>query len=332
MPELGDNLVVNELKQQTNRYGDQWTQIKDIINPYDYVDARPNEPKCLIQYDTNAIYNPNALYPVVSRAYFKLWEILTDFKVIERLIEQNNGRPLQITNLAEGPGGFINCLIDYRNRIMTKGEYKEDQYNAITLASNRSKEIPDWEKSKQYFNKLKEGGYHVNLSYGKSNGDLTNVNVLKTFIEEIGSQKSDLVTADGELAMKNEQEYHIEDVVVAQLFLAEIIGALMTQAKGGTFILKVFEIDHEIMYQLLQIVVQYYDEVHLFKPKMSRPARFKKYLICQKFRGIDQDTIGRLLGLLDQWTQQKKFKQGAGTGTGEMYVRPDLPESTLMAN
>lgn len=51
------------------------------------------------------------LYPVFSRAYFKLWETISTNKLLLKYFN----KPMQIANLAEGPGGFIHCLVDYRN-------------------------------------------------------------------------------------------------------------------------------------------------------------------------------------------------------------------------
>lgn len=42
---------------------------------------------------------------------------------------------MQIANLAEGPGGFIHCLVDYRNqqhKHPVRG-WKHDEYYSITL-------------------------------------------------------------------------------------------------------------------------------------------------------------------------------------------------------
>ena len=50
-----------------------------------------------------------------------------------------------ILNIAEGPGGFIEALVNYRKK------YHEacDKINAITLKST-NKEIPGWDKSYQF--------------------------------------------------------------------------------------------------------------------------------------------------------------------------------------
>lgn len=66
---------------------------------------------------------------IFSRAYFKLWEILET-----GVLEGMKDKPLSIGCVAEGPGGFIHALVDYRLR-QQRNEMKlqRDTYNAITL-------------------------------------------------------------------------------------------------------------------------------------------------------------------------------------------------------
>lgn len=69
--------------------------------------------KSIINYNEGAldmVYdNSVEQSPIFSRAYFKLWEILE----LGVLAEYKN-RPLIIGCVAEGPGGFIHALLDYR--------------------------------------------------------------------------------------------------------------------------------------------------------------------------------------------------------------------------
>lgn len=62
---------------------------------------------------------------VFSRAYFKLWEILS-LGILDKKKEQD----ITIANLAEGPGGFIHALIDFR---LKQNKTLQDRYFAITL-------------------------------------------------------------------------------------------------------------------------------------------------------------------------------------------------------
>ena len=76
-------------------------------------------------------------YQPLSRSYFKLWEIMCDFNLLQEK------RKCSILCLAEGPGGFIEALINYR-----KNKYTDDILG-ITLKST-DKDVPGWKKSSNF--------------------------------------------------------------------------------------------------------------------------------------------------------------------------------------
>lgn len=79
--------------------------------------------------------------------------------------------------MAEGPGGFIHALIDYREK-QHKGEDcpPKDNYNAITLKiDENTRNAKDWsdQRGKRLFDSMRGFGYKIHLSYGATKtGDL----------------------------------------------------------------------------------------------------------------------------------------------------------------
>lgn len=71
--------------------------------------------KTVIQYqqDWNCIVYNNLIEQsqIFSRAYFKLWEILET-----GVLDDMKNKEMSIGCVAEGPGGFIHALVDYRLR------------------------------------------------------------------------------------------------------------------------------------------------------------------------------------------------------------------------
>lgn len=309
-PEWGDETILNQLRTQITPNQKIWdTKISHFLNSHEYVDK--DSKQSIIKYNQKeTIYDPHALYPVFTRAYFKLWEILTDFKVFESY--QNN--PIKIANLAEGPGGFIQCLIDFRNR-QHSAEWKQDQYFAITIKKDPSRPelagIQDWSYplGKQYFDRINSSGYHVHLSYGREgNGDLTNATNIRSFSQEVSGQGygCDLITGDGGINVsQSDENYNRQEYDNAILFLGEIITALKNQSKGGTFILKIYSLYYDITIQLLHILRMAYREMHLIKPKTSRPANSEKYVVCRDYLGLSPVIIEHLLKLLEEWFRIK---------------------------
>ena len=75
----------------------KWDYYKKLSNKYELV------------YISNDSYNSISLYKPISRAYYKLWEIINDFDIIDNSISD-----YIYVGLAEAPGGFMEAFINYR--------------------------------------------------------------------------------------------------------------------------------------------------------------------------------------------------------------------------
>ena len=56
------------------------------------------------------------------------------------------------------------------------------------------------------------------------------------------------------------------------------------QKKGGTFILKLFDIFSAATIDLVYILSSLYDRTYIIKPHTSRAANAERYIVCKKFR------------------------------------------------
>ena len=89
-------------------------KIDDIKNPklWDFCKKNSNEYELLHHYVKNRNVNLGiASYDPISRSFFKLWEMLNDFDIIDKT-KQN----ITYGALAEGPGGFIEAFNFYRRK------------------------------------------------------------------------------------------------------------------------------------------------------------------------------------------------------------------------
>ena len=78
--------------------------------------------------------------------------------------------PIKTAHLAEGPGGFIEAVNNYRKNT-------NDQRYGITLKSD-NKDIPGWVNSLEFLKKNK----NVNISYGQDKtGNLYNLDNIMEF-------------------------------------------------------------------------------------------------------------------------------------------------------
>eukprot|EP00828_Plagiopyla_frontata_P020737 TRINITY_DN2659_c0_g1_i10.p1 TRINITY_DN2659_c0_g1~~TRINITY_DN2659_c0_g1_i10.p1 ORF type:complete len:241 (-),score=37.99 TRINITY_DN2659_c0_g1_i10:322-1044(-) len=203
-----------------------------------------------------------------------------------------------------------------RDRHMTS--WKEDKYVAMTPKNTdkKNQQIFDWDyfKTKKYVSGLNQQGYTIKLTYGASqDGDMLNTQNLIFFINyELKDkatnqiQKCHVVTANGgvEFPLFNNQS-QIEELSNAKLFFAEVAGALSIQAKGGFFIMKIFNTQYEITRNILTLLAKYYKRVFIVKPFVSNPVSNERYVVCDDFIGIDQNVNEKLLGVLQEWMESE---------------------------
>lgn len=302
-PEFGN---YKELNIEKNKISDIPTKIyiraRDITNPYELVKSR----------GVSSFKVPR--YPVISRAYYKLWEILHEFPLID-----NNCTSFLYAGLAEGPGGFLQAVHDYVYNLCPNCDHASAKFYGITL---RTKDSTMWDHSVDHSVDIaksnKASGRSekttsmegVKISYGDphiGDGNLLNPRNIIAFKESI--PKVNLVTADGGIGLdvgigsgigsgigggigsNNADIENFKEQIHLQLFYNEIVTALSILKKGGHFVLKIYDIFTIPTAQLLRILTDYFETVFITKPVTSRPASSEKYIVCLKFSGISDDTI-----------------------------------------
>ena len=103
------NYYLTEIKGKISECGEDWNTNKKYTNPYEYI------------YTSN-IKTSVCKYKPISRAYFKMIEIMNTFN----FPSFDSNAPIKMFALAEGPGGFIEAILNYRNNL-------EDMYSIIDL-------------------------------------------------------------------------------------------------------------------------------------------------------------------------------------------------------
>lgn len=226
----------------------------------------------------------------ISRAYFKMREILKDFD-----LEYPDVEELHTLHLCEGPGGFIEALVELR-----KKQNKQLVWSGITLKNeNDNPNLPD------FVNELDMD----NITYGvDGTGDLTNVDNIKYLGGYIqGKGMAHLVTADGGFDVSSDHSSQEEQSY--KLLLCQVVSALECQRLGGSFVMKVFDCYSNEMTELLYILAIHYSEVHMTKPYSSRPCNSEKYVVCKGFKGVTQRERKMLRTYVENHTQIKLKQQ-----------------------
>ena len=253
-----------------------WDKIKKVSNEFELI-YLPNKK---MKYSSISKYEP------LSRSYFKLWEIIHDFNLI------NNTSKIKMAGLAEGPGGFIESMINYRKKFKTI--CKQDVVYAITLKSV-DKDIPGWNKANHFLKK----NQNVIISYGKDGtGNIYNIENIKEFAKKF-NHDADLVTADGGFDFST--NFNKQEQSSLRIIFCEIVTALTIQKKGGSFVCKIYDSYTKVSVSFLYLLSMLYEYVYITKPYTSRPANSEKYVVCKGFKGISETLLKKLHIVVSCW-------------------------------
>ena len=236
----------------------RWDRFKKHSNDYELV------------FTSTAAEHPSiSTHVPSSRSFFKMWEILDDFKDDIRAHELP---AMRVAFLAEGPGGFVEAFHMYRK---THAPDARDATHGMTLLSS-DRNIPSW--------KLPSAVLHeTQLCRGADGtGNLYNIENIDALVDSAGAGACHLVTADGGFDFSN--DFNNQEELSQRLIAAEILAALRLQAPGGCFVLKVYDVMNETTLVLLRVLRRCYDRLYVVKPLTSRPANSEKYVVCAGFR------------------------------------------------
>lgn len=153
-----------------------------------------------------------------------------------------------------------------------------DLYYGMTLINDNDDIIPGWKKSKYFLSKHD----NIIIEYGADNtGDLCNVDNLWYCYDKYNGS-IDFVTGDGGFDFS--VDFNKQEIMANKLIFCQICFALAIQKKGGTFVLKIFDIFTQATIDMLYILSSFYEKVYIVKPHTSRFANSERYIVCKNFK------------------------------------------------
>lgn len=244
-----------------------WDRYKKLANEYELIFTTPNTGSNI------------STYCPVSRSFFKMWEILHDFQTEMGLVRS---RPVSAMFLAEGPGGFAEAFVKFR-------EGCGDSCYGISLRSS-NKNVPEW--------RYQQG---VTICYGADGtGDLYNRENLDYMADNL--PRMQLITADGGFDFSS--DFNGQEELSMRLILCEIYSAFVLQDEGGSLVLKIYDMFNENTLKIVSLLNMYYESIYVVKPLSSRPANSEKYLVCTGFYMADRATVQVLGDLIAGYSEE----------------------------
>ena len=262
-------------------FNKEWDYAKKLSNPYELIHIPNNKSR----NDSIADYHP------LSRSYYKMIEMLTDYNIFKSV---ENG--INSAYIAEGPGGFMEAVLQYRRN---QGKMDDKMYG-ITLQSS-TKEIPGWCTSSNIF----KNNRNIHFCYGKDGtGNIYNNENIVDFSNTTCKNSCYLVTADGGFDFS--VDFNKQEEIAYRLLFCEIVTAISVQKKKGYFICKFFDTYSIYTIKLMWLLSCLYEKVIITKPVTSRPANCERYVVCCNFIGISDKNYKILLNIVSDWEKLNK--------------------------
>ena len=303
----GFNIFIHKSKNKMEFVNDPKYKNKNfyhITNPFEHTITNNTKDKLDIAAYSKMYFGITDKYKVniVSRAFYKLWEMLMIFDLI------SDSGPIVSAHLAEAPGSFVQSLIFFREKYFKKSDYEKDEHYVISIMEEG---VPNFKKDfKMEYSRVK--------IYEQDGGDLTNTKSIDKFVKF--SKKADFITADGGFIWNDE---NFQEQEAYKLVIGEILTTIKIQNKSGSFILKLFEIYTDISIKIISILSSLYETTFITKPLTSRPSNSERYIVCRGFKGVDNSIIKALEDILDEIVNNEKNK---------MFLADILPEYEININ
>ena len=255
---------------------------QSLIIPTDYIDL-VNKKDGIGIYEIKKIWskyshglNPyerivNMSSRKISRAYFKLYEILCYFNILK-----GNGEiPIRSLHLCEAPGGFVQACLDFFN--------KNVDWHAQTLYTETDIKI--------------DPSLDVNRWVYNGDGNMYKLTNMIELYNKVG--RVNLVTGDGGFDVSC--NHNNQEQMSLRLIFCEFVMSLIVLEKGGCFVCKMFDSFTKPTVQMLCIMKKYFGRVSLIKPRSSRYMNGEKFVVCMDFLGIEFGELEYFKNTVDIW-------------------------------
>jgi len=270
------------LKDKIHIHEKEWDNYKKYTNIYEYI-------------HTNNPYKkrPVSKYKPLSRSYFKMIELIHEFRLVSFAKENiacfgagvrglsrdgfpskdnhTTDVPIRTFHLAEGPGGFIEAVVNLRKN-------PNDTYIGMTIHDHKNDgTIPTWKKSDYFLT----SNPNVKIENGADGtGDILSIENFE-YCYNTYQSSMDFITADGGFDFST--DFNNQELQIVELLFAQIAFALVMQKPGGNFVLKIFDFFYNCTIDLLSLLSSFYKTVYITKPQTSRSGNSEKYVVCKCF-------------------------------------------------
>ncbi|XP_038209097.1 cap-specific mRNA (nucleoside-2'-O-)-methyltransferase 2 [Zerene cesonia] len=262
---------VKNLETMKTRLNFHKSQLNDFSIEEWSSHTRRRNPAGEVSWKVRCLVNPEFL----TQAWTKFYECACTYNIVPQ--EARDSRKFVSLHLCEAPGAFITSLNHYLKLHHENIQWKwmANTLNPYYEGNSPSNMISD---DRFMFHTLQNWYFGVDNTGNLMNWE--NSQAIVNRVKRLG--KVLLVTADGSIDCM--QKPDAQEEVTSPLHYCEIITALQSLSKGGTFIFKLFTIFEHPTVSLLYLLNHLFKEVNIYKPITSRQGNSEVYAICLRYK------------------------------------------------
>lgn len=245
------------------------------------------------EYDK--IYNIDTI-GVWTSAWKKIFEIIKFMKLIDNDNDNDNHRnKLKHFDICSFPCSFIfgiNHYIKTETDITTYDWYSQSYVDSEMSDNGRRKHFG-------YGKGLKENYPNRFLLGAKEsgcNGDITDINNIKSYLEFFNKDKLDLITSDCGISNSKEEGFDREKEML-NIYFSQLICSLGILKKGGNIVMKTYSQFQQFSFCNICLMTLLFEKVYLVKPEASSNYGHEVYMIGKNY--YDNLSKGMYQQLLD---------------------------------
>ena len=224
-------------------------------------------------------FNFDKTTKVITRDFYKLWEILVYFDLL-------NDKEVKTLSLSDN-GGFLQCIYEYRNY------YYSSSKDTYCYHSTNENEISECLKGNIKNNKIKLINTISDENLNISDLLLTK-NAVNKFIKDNKLNNINFITSNGTNDnFNNNLESNLYNYIAGQ-----ILTVINIQKENGTYVLRIEDCYTDVTLKLLNIIGSCYKHVYICKPLFSRSFNNERYLVCKNFN-INESNKKKLINKLE---------------------------------
>ncbi|CAK1548022.1 unnamed protein product [Leptosia nina] len=233
--------------------------------------TRRRNPAGEVSWKVRCLVNPEFL----TQAWTKFYECACTYNIIP--LEAKEDKQMVSLHLCEAPGAFITSLNHYLklNHNNIRWKWLASTLNPYYEGNSTSNMISD---DRFMFHTLQNWDFGVDNTGNVM--DWENSQAIIKRAKSLG--KVLLVTADGSIDCI--QKPDAQEEITSPLHYCEIVTALQSLSKGGTFVFKLFTIFEHSTVCLLYLLNHLFKEVNIYKPITSRQGNSEVYAICLRYK------------------------------------------------